>query len=72
MYMCTIFVFLAFIVVELGMELSKNHNSLGLDVIQSPNTQDMFRLIPGLISCTGMTGSEGNTHHAHSVLVDSL
>ena len=44
------------------MRISVNHNSLGckqppgLDVKQSLNEQDMFRPIPGLISCTGVTG----------------
>ena len=39
------------------MRISKNHNSLGceqplgLDVNQSPNAQDVFQPIPGLISC---------------------
>ena len=42
------------------MRISKNHNSLGceqplgLDVNQSPDAQDAFRPIPGLISCAGM------------------
>jgi hypothetical protein len=41
----------------LQMRISTNHNSLGceqplgLDVEQSPNAQDAFRPIPGLISC---------------------
>ena len=45
------------------MRISKNHNSLGceqplgLDVNQSPVAQDAFRPMPGLISCTGATGS---------------
>ena len=46
-------------------EQIENHNSLGceqpsgLDVKQSPNAQDVFRPIPGLISCAGATGSHG-------------
>ena len=45
----------------------KNHNSLGcerpsgLDAKQSPNVQDAFQPIPGLISCAGVTGSVGIT-----------
>ena len=34
------------------MKVSKNHNSLGLDVIQSPNVQDAFQPIPGMIHFT--------------------
>ena len=43
------------------------HNSLGheqpsgLDVKQSPNAQDAFQPIPGLISCAGVTVSVGIT-----------
>ena len=45
-----------FLLGNTNMIISKNYNSLdckqslGLDVKQSPNTQDTFRLIPGLIS----------------------
>ena len=52
------------------VRISKNHNSLGceqllgLDVNQSPDVQDAFRPIPGLISCAGATGSVGVTCHA--------
>ena len=44
---------------RLGHELIENHNSLGRDrpsglyVKQSPNVQDTFQPIPGLISCAG-------------------
>ena len=31
---------------------------------QSPNAQVVFWPIPGLISCTGVTGSVGITRHA--------
>ena len=50
----------------------ENHNSLrrerpsGLDVKQSPNVQDAFRPIPGLISWAGVTGSVGITCHARA------
>ena len=43
----------------------KNYNSLGCerpsgpDIKQSPNLQDMFWPVPGLISYTGVTGSVG-------------
>ena len=53
-------------------EYIENHNSLGckqpsgLDVKQSPNAQDVFRPIPGLISCAGVTGSVGITRHARA------
>ena len=53
----------------------ENHNSLGreqplgLDIKQSPNAQDALRPIPGLISCTGVTGSVGITRHAHATHV---
>ena len=55
-----------------------NHNSLGceqplgLDVNQSPDVQDAFRPIPGLISCTGATGSVGVTCHAHATQMAGL
>ena len=45
------------------MRISVNHNSLrceqptGLDVNQPPNVQDVFRPIPGLVSCAGVTGT---------------
>jgi len=54
------------------------HNSLGhkwssgLDVKQSPNAQDAFRPIPGLISCAGVTRSVGITHHAHAAQIAGL
>ena len=35
------------------LHVSKNHNSLGLDVIQSPFMHDVFQPIPGF---TGMLG----------------
>ena len=59
-------------------ESIKNHNSLGrewpsgLDVKQSPNAQDTFRPIPGLISCAGVTGSVGVTRHAHATQMAGL
>ena len=31
-------------------------------MLESPNVQDTFRPIPGLISCAGVTGSAGITH----------
>ena len=40
------------------MKLSKDHNSLVLDVRQSPGAQDTFQPIPGLISCAGVTGTD--------------
>ena len=55
-----------------------NHNSLGrerpsgLDVKQFPNVQDMFQLIPGLISCAGVTGSVGITRHACAIHIAGL
>ena len=57
------------------MRLPENHNSLGckqppgLDVNQSPNVQDMFLLLPGLISCAGVTGGVGVTCHAHTTSI---
>ena len=60
------------------MRISKNHNSLGceqplgLDVNQSPDAQDAFRPIPGLISCAGATGSVGVTCHAHATQMAGL
>ena len=57
------------------VKISVNHNSLGceqppgLDVNQS---QDVFLPIPGLISCAGVTGSVGVTHHAHATQMASL
>ena len=57
------------------MRISRNHNSLGceqLDVNQSPDAQDVFRPIPGLISCTGATGSVGVTCHAHATQMAGL
>ena len=40
-------------------------NSLqGLDVEQSPNAQDAFRPMPGLLSFAGVTGSVGVLRHA--------
>ena len=59
-------------------EYTKNHNSLGcerpsgLDVKQSPNVQDTFQPIPGLISCAGVTGSVGITYHAHATQMAGL
>ena len=41
----------------------KNHNSLGRDK-QSPDAQDTFWPIPGLISYAGVTGNVGITCHA--------
>ena len=38
-----------------------------LDVKQSPNAQDAFQPTPGLISCTGVTGSVGVLCHAHDI-----
>ena len=41
----------------------------GLDVKwKSPNTHDAFLPIPGVISCTGVTGSGRITCHAHVTL----
>ena len=60
------------------MRISKNYNSLGceqplgLDVNQSPDVQDAFRPIPGLISCAGTTGSVGVTCHAHATQMAGL
>ena len=60
------------------MRISETYNSLGckqpsgLDVNQSLNAQDVFRPIPGLISCTGVTGSVGATHHAHTTQMAGL
>ena len=51
------------------MIISKNHNSLdyqqslGLDIKQSPNVQDTFRPIPGLVSYTGVIRSVGVLRH---------
>ena len=59
-------------------ELIENHNSLGrerplgLDVKQSPNAQDTFRPIPGLISCAGVTRSVGYTRHACATQIAGL
>ena len=56
----------------------ENHNSLGckqplgVDIKQSPNAQDMFQPIPGLISCAGVTGSVGITRHAHATQMAGL
>ena len=53
-----------------AIHVHENHNSLGrelplgLDVKQSPDAQDAFRPIPGLISRAGVTGSVGITRHA--------
>ena len=55
----------------LGYQSILNHNSLGcerpsgLDVKQSPNAQDVFWPIPGLISCAGVTGSVGIQLHLY-------
>ena len=60
-----------------------NYNSLvceqppGLHVhehvtMQSLIAQDTFRLIPGLISCTGVTGSVGVTCHTHATQMAGL
>ena len=38
----------------------------------SPNAQNAFRSIPGLISCTGMTGSVGATRHARTTQIAGL
>ena len=54
------------------MRISKNHNSLGceqplgLDVKQSPDAQDAFQPIPGLISYAGATGNTDNGKLTHS------
>ena len=42
---------------------------LGLDAKQSPNAQDAFRPIPGLISCARVTESVGITRHARATQV---
>ena len=44
----------------------------GLHVEQSPNVQDVFRPIPGLISCAGVTGSVGITRHARATQMAGL
>ena len=44
----------------------------GLDDDQSLHAQDAFQPIPGLISCTGVTGSVGTTCHAHAIQMTSL
>ena len=55
----------------LYMIISKNHDSLhckqslGLDIEQSPNAQDVFCSIPGLINYTGVIRSVGVLRHAH-------
>ena len=60
------------------MRISENHNSLGceqplgLDVNQSPDAQGAFWPMPGLISCTGATGSVGVTCHAHATQMAGL
>jgi len=60
------------------MNRSESHNSLGhkqpsgLDVKQSPNVQDAFRSIPGLISCAGVTGSVGITRHVYATQMAGL
>ena len=41
---------------------------LGLDVNQSPDVQDAYRPIPGLISYAGAIGSVGVTCHAHAYI----
>ena len=57
--------------IQVYMIISKNHNSLdceqslGLDIKQSPNAQDMFWPIPGLISYAGVIRSVGVLRHAH-------
>ena len=61
-----------------AIELCENHNllgyeqPLGLDVKQSPNVQDTFWPVPGLISCAGVTGSVGITRHAHATQIAGL
>ena len=53
-------------------EYIENHNSLGherpsgLDVKQSPDAQDAFRPIPGLISCAEVTGNTCTCIHVCS------
>jgi len=44
----------------------------GLDDKQSPNAQDVFQPIPGLISCAGVTGSVGITCHARATQMAGL
>ena len=59
-------------------EQIENHHSLGcewplgLDVKQTPNAQDAFWPIPGLISCAGVTGSVGITRHARATQMAGL
>jgi len=59
-------------------ELIENHSFLGrewpsgLDVKQSPNAQDAFRPIPGLISCAGVTESVGITRHVRATQMAGL
>ena len=43
-----------------------------VDVNQSPNVQDTFWPMPGLISCAGVTGSVGITRHAHATQMAGL
>ena len=55
----------------------ENHNSLhewpsGLDVKQSPNAQDAYQPIPGLISCAGVTESVGITRYARATQMAGL
>ena len=60
--------------------IRENHNSLSherpsglhVEVKQSPNMQDTFRPTPGLISCAGVTGSVGITHHTRATQMAGL
>ena len=59
-------------------ELIENHNSLGhewplgRDVKQSPNVQEVFQPIPGLISCARVTGCVDITRHARATQMADL
>ena len=51
---------------RLYMYKSRTTTPSGLDVKQSPDAQDTFWPIPGLISRAGVTGSVGITRHARA------
>ena len=46
-----------------GLSSPGQERPSAIDVQQSPNVQDVFRPIPGLIGCAGVTRSVGITHH---------
>ena len=41
-------------------------------MMKSPNAQDWFRPMPGLISCAGVTGSGHITYHAYATLLSGI